>query len=62
MSFASGGAVLLTSLHRHKQLSSTGVADEKPLFSVIQASFGHRIRDQGVGGSNPLAPTDSKEF
>jgi hypothetical protein len=26
--------------------------------SIIQASFGHRIRDQGVGGSNPLSPTN----
>jgi len=25
---------------------------------IIQASFGHRIRDQGVGGSNPLSPTN----
>jgi hypothetical protein len=24
---------------------------------VIRAYVGHRIRDQGVGGSNPLSPT-----
>src|SRR5258708_28255256 len=27
---------------------------------VIRASFDHRIRDQGVGGSNPLAPTNAR--
>jgi RNA polymerase sigma factor (TIGR02999 family) len=25
---------------------------------VTQSSFGHRIRDQGIGGSNPLCPTN----
>ena len=27
--------------------------------SVTRPSSGHRIRDQGVGGSNPLSPTNS---
>ena len=25
---------------------------------VTRSSFAHRIRDQGVGGSNPLSPTN----
>ncbi len=31
-------------------------------FGVIPTSWGHRIRDQGVGGSNPLSPTNFADF
>jgi hypothetical protein len=58
-------AVSLGINHRttNKRLSrmNIGLSCARGLLCVIQASFGHRIRDQGVGGSNPLSPTISNQ-
>jgi len=35
-----------------------GVGYHCDFVGVTRSSFGHRIRDQGVGGSNPLSPTN----
>src|SRR5215469_15326555 len=38
---------------------NTGLPSCTRSIGIIRTSCGHRIRDQGVGGSNPLSPTIS---
>src|SRR6516225_10114964 len=37
---------------------NTEVPYQMRSFGITQASFGHLVGDQGVGGSNPLSPTN----